>query len=241
MNGQDEAKASPDTPPYFSGTTFYNFVEAHRRSLPTRIDRSIMGNIAGGDQARILKALWFFDLIGENGKPTSTFETLRDVEGEELQRVWADLLRAAYPFLFSDFNLEKATQGQIEERFREQGIRGDTIRKAVTFFITLARLAGLKLSPYFKATRARGARGPKPQRKGPRATAPPRLYGGGEAVPINPTPVLDPALFGKLHPAVQAWIDEMPFRDTQWERADFESWLAIFKASVERAYKIPQK
>lgn len=162
MNDQDDDKQGPDTPPYFSGTTFYNFVEAHRRTQPTRFDRSIMQNVAGGDQARILKALRFFDLSKDDGMPTKNFEVLRDLEGEELQAAWGTLLRDAYPFLFSaDFNLEKATQGQIEERFRQQGIKGDTVRKAVTFFISMARFAGLKLSPYFKATRQRGPRGPR--------------------------------------------------------------------------------
>jgi len=154
----DEDRTVQETPPYFSGTTFFNFVEAHRRTQPTRIDRSIMGSIAGGDQARILKALRFFDLIDDDGHPTESFKRLRDIEGDEIQGAWAMLLRQAYPYLFSGFNLEKATQGQLEERFREQGIKGDTVRKAVTFFIAMARFAGLTLSPYFKPVRQRSGR-----------------------------------------------------------------------------------
>lgn len=177
MTDQEEEQQSPSTPPYFSGTTFFNFVEAHRRTQPTRIDRSIMGNVAGGDQAKILRALRFFDLTRESGTPTPTFEALKELEGEELQAAWSRLLRNAYPYLFSDFNLEKATQGEIEERFREQGIKGDTVRKAVTFFITMARLAGLKLSPYFKATRQRGTRATRPTRRAPR---PSRSAGGSD-------------------------------------------------------------
>lgn len=189
MNEQDEETRESSTPPYFSGTTFYNFVEAHRRTQPTRIDRSIMGNVAGGDQARILKALRFFDLIRDDGTPTTTFEKMHDLDGEQLQSAWSALLKVAYPFLFSNFNLEKATQGQIEEKFREQGIKGDTVRKAVTFFISMARYAGLKLSPYFKATRQRGPRGPRATRRQTRAGRPGNDSGGPSA---PPTPERDP-------------------------------------------------
>jgi len=171
MNDQADEDRDESVPPYLSGTTFFNFVEAHRRTQPTRIDRSIMTILAGCDHAKILRALRFFELIRQDGTPTERFSSLKDLEGDELQTAWQDSLRKAYPYLFSDFNLEKATQGQIEERFREQGIKGDTVRKAVTFFITLARLAGLKLSPYFKQTRQRAPRSAKPARR-PRSGRP---------------------------------------------------------------------
>ncbi len=70
MSESDELSAGAVAPPYLSGTTFYNFVEAHRRTQPTRIDRSIMSNIAGGEQAPILRAMRFFDLINGAGIPT---------------------------------------------------------------------------------------------------------------------------------------------------------------------------
>jgi hypothetical protein len=160
-NGEREKE---NIPPYFSSVTFSNFIEAHRRTQPTRFDRSIMSNVAGGDQARILKALRFFGLSDEEDRPTKAFEGLESLDGDQMQAAWAALLRQAYPFLFSGFDLEKATHSQLEERFREQAIQGDTVRKAVGFFIGMARLAGLSLSPYFKTMRARG---PRMARKSP--------------------------------------------------------------------------
>jgi hypothetical protein len=190
MAEQSEENRTQNTPPYFSGTTFYNFVDAHRRTQPTRFDRSIMQNVAGGDQARILKALRFFDMMDDESRPNVAFEMMQDLDADDLQRHWAELLKSAYPFLFSGFNLEKATQGQIEERFREQGIQGDTVRKAVTFFITLARLAGLKLSPYFKASRQRGPRGPRgnrPPRRTRQTETPTDNMVAAQADPASPT------------------------------------------------------
>jgi hypothetical protein len=164
MNGHESAPQDKDTPPYLSGTTFYNFVEAHRRTQPTRIDRSIMSNVSGGDQPRILQALRFFGLIDDDGIPSNAFVEIEKLEGTGLQAAWQKLLRTAYPYLFSSFRLEKATQSQLEEKFREQGIKGDTVRKAVTFFVTLGKLSGLELSPYFKAVRGRGPRPSRPRR-----------------------------------------------------------------------------
>jgi len=164
----NEVGAAKETPPYLSPTTFLNFIDTHRRTLPTRIDRSMMPTLSGGDQVRILKSLTFFGLIGETGEPTEAFQKLAALDGEDLQHAWSTLLRHSYPYLFQGFNLEKATHGQIEERFREQGIKGDTVRKAVAFFIGLARTAELKLSPYFKGMKKPGSSGPRVPRKGSR-------------------------------------------------------------------------
>jgi hypothetical protein len=164
-NGEREKE---NIPPYFSAVTFSNFIEAHRRTQPTRFDRSIMSNVAGGDQAKILKALRFFGLSNEEDRPTEAFQELESLDADHMQGAWAELLRQAYPFLFSGFDLEKATHSQLEERFREQGIQGDTVRKAVGFFIGMARLAGVSLSPYFRAMRARG---PRMARKAPTRVA----------------------------------------------------------------------
>lgn len=179
----DPESGDKDTPPYLSGTTFLNFIDAHRRTLPTRIDRSIMSNLSGGDQVRILRALRFFGLTNAEGVPTVDFQKLALLDGDDMPNAWNKLIRNAYPYLFSDFNLEKATQAHIEERFREQGIKGETARKAVTFFITLAKAAGLTLSPYFKSMRPRGPRGPRvPRRAATRTTK----------APPDPTPSEEP-------------------------------------------------
>ena len=160
MNNEP-ASASKVTPPYLSPVTFFNFVEAHRRTLPDRIDRSLMTNLSGTDQPRILAALRFFGLINEEGYTQTSFQKLRDLDEDGLKDEWVALLRSSYPYLFEGFKLDQATQGQIEERFREQGIKGDTVRKGVAFFVSMARTAGVELSSYIKATRLRATSGAK--------------------------------------------------------------------------------
>lgn len=193
MNDEDAGQAKV-TPPYLSPVTFYNFMEAHRRTLPDRIDRSLMTNLSGTDQPRVLSALRFFGLIAEDGKTQPTFHKLRDLDEEALKSAWATLLRSSYPYLFEGFNLEKATQGQIEERFREQGIKGDTVRKGVAFFVAMARTAGIELSTYIKATRLRatagsggGSKGGKGGRGSGARNGSKGGSGGGTAAPPKPS------------------------------------------------------
>lgn len=192
MNDSDNGQAK-NTPPYLSPVTFFNFVEAHRRTLPDRIDRSLMTNLSGTDQPRILAALRFFSLISEDGKTQPAFQKLRDLDEETLKSAWATLLRAAYPYLFDGFNLAQATQGQIEERFREQGIKGDTVRKGVAFFVAMARTAGIELSTYIKATRLRASTGgvrPKSSKVGAKNGAS-KSGAGGKATPPAAPPTTD--------------------------------------------------
>jgi hypothetical protein len=42
----------------------------------------------------------------------------------------------------------------------------------------------------------------------------------------------------KLHPVVEAWLDEIPDKGTEWPREDFQSWLEIFRALLVKTYKI---
>lgn len=44
----------------------------------------------------------------------------------------------------------------------------------------------------------------------------------------------------RLHPAVQAWIDEIPDKDQEWNEGDFSEWLALIESSIRRAHKLPK-
>jgi hypothetical protein len=165
---RDKAK----TPPSMSPVTLTNFVETHRRTLPSRIDRSLMKSVAGSDQAKILGALEFLDLIQSNGTPTPKFEALRQAgeDEAEVKRAWSSTVEGAFPLMFQGFDLTTATQAMIDERSREEfSISGDTVRKAVAFFLALCRYANIPLSSYVKATRVRSGRPPgAPRRTTPR-------------------------------------------------------------------------
>lgn len=145
-------------PPYCSYKTLRNFIEPFKITMPGRIDRTIMKNYSGAQQAQLLNALKSLGLIASDGVPKPQLHRWVKADGEERQKVLKEILVAAYPFIFSDgFDLTTATPGSFDQRFAQTGITGDTIRKCVVFFIAAAQAAGIQLSPYIKPVKARAS------------------------------------------------------------------------------------
>src|SRR5262245_51299380 len=62
------------TPPYLAYRTLKNFLDALKKGIPGRIDRSVLSNLSGGAQSMLIGALRFFALIEADGTPTDTLE-----------------------------------------------------------------------------------------------------------------------------------------------------------------------
>ncbi len=141
------------TPPYLSYTTFQNFLEALRATaVPTRINRGIMANMSGSNQALLLATIRYFDLASEQGIPTADLKQLIEVKESERKQVWRRILMSGYSDTFgSKIDLERTTTDELAEAIRRQGVSSpDRIRKCVTFFTMAAKDAGIKLSPHIK-------------------------------------------------------------------------------------------
>jgi hypothetical protein len=148
------SEAAKRTPPAFSFTTFCNFLESFKPdTIPSHIDRSVMGSMSGGNQAYLLGALRFFGLIDEHNVPTPVFVEFIHADKEGREKLWANMIRSRYGFLLEAVNIERTTTNIVQDKFRDQGINGDTIRKAITFFLHAAKAANMKISPHVKAPR----------------------------------------------------------------------------------------
>lgn len=162
-------------PPYLSYKTFTTFLERLKITMPSRIDRSLMGSMSGSAQSELFTALRFLDLISPNELPTEKLTKLVNSEGVERQKILTDILKSSYRFLFQDgFELQRATGHQLVERFSDAGASGATVRKGISFFIAAAKDAGIDLSPHIKVT------GPRSVRSKPR-----RLAHVSDAAPIE--------------------------------------------------------
>ncbi len=141
------------TPPYLSYRTFRNFLESLRATaVPTRINRGIMANMSGSNQALLLATIRYFGLASEQGIPTADLKQLIEVKDPERMRVWHRILMSGYAETFgSKIDLERTTTDELADAIRRQGVSSpDRIRKCVTFFTLAAKDAGLKLSPHIK-------------------------------------------------------------------------------------------
>jgi hypothetical protein len=158
MLDMDSTEKRP-VPPYLSFTTLGNFIEGLGESMPTRIDKSLMKSMSGASQSALISALDYFGLR-EGERPSAALSALATAKGPARSALWKEHIQNSYPFLFKDgFNLKRATQGELDERFREAGVSGETIRKCVAFFMAAAQVAGVEVSPHFKTVRARAPRG----------------------------------------------------------------------------------
>jgi hypothetical protein len=210
-------------PPYLPYRTFSNFIEELRIALPPRIDRSLMKSMSGGMQSQLMSALAYLNLIdSETNVPTEKLPRLVHSSGAGRQRVLKDILISSYKFLSEGgFQLDRATARQLQERFEQTGMSGDTQRKAIAFFIKAAEDAGLGLSPHIK-------RGPGPKKVAPKpktqTISPPTQYitgaGGiasGESfgtptVTLTPPPEdisLEKILLSKFPSFDPAWSEEV--------------------------------
>jgi hypothetical protein len=89
-------------------------------------------------------------LVNGSSGPTSTLERLIRSRGVERQQVWHEIVESTYPFLVGPasggFDVTKATQEEITDKFKEQGLSKTAIERGVTFFRRAAEAAGI-LSP----------------------------------------------------------------------------------------------
>jgi uncharacterized protein DUF5343 len=140
-------------PPYLSYTTFRNFLDSLRATaLPTRIDRGIMANMSGSNQALLLSTARYFGLVTDNGIPTADLKQLIDAEDADRRQIWKRIFLKGYSeVLGSKMDLGHTTTDEITGAFRRQGINNpERMRKCITFFMLASKDAGIKLSPHIK-------------------------------------------------------------------------------------------
>ena len=148
--------APKSVPPYIAFGTFTNLIEGMSgTALPPRIDRSLLANHSGGHQAQILSALRYLELIDQQHSVLPSLRALVD-EPDKSQGLMAAIIKRHYgPVL--ELSAASGTQGQLEELFREMGVKGSTLRKAIAFFLKACSYADIEVSEHFKVPRVTAA------------------------------------------------------------------------------------
>jgi hypothetical protein len=156
--GGDDAKQQPASAPYMSYKGFQNYLTRFsEEGLPGRFDGSYFGNASGSLVAQVRGTLRYLDLIDEDKHPTDLLKTIVDAdEGERKQ-----YLKMIFEEKYADALVlnKNATAGQLADVFRERGLSGATVQKAITFFLGMAEDVGVELSPHFKKGRVSAGNG----------------------------------------------------------------------------------
>jgi hypothetical protein len=108
-----------------------------------------MKTMSGTLQSQMKQTLRFFGLADQYGNTTPDLDALAESQGSQRQELLRHIVKRSYSFLSDDtFDVRRATQNALEEKFRQTGASGDTIRKCVAFFVNISKDAGIELSSY---------------------------------------------------------------------------------------------
>ncbi len=217
MSEQNEVQRQL-APPYLPFATVRTFLDRLKVGIPSRIDKSLMTSFSGAVQTNLLNALRYLGLVSSNGAPQDRLGALVNSEGAERQKLLTAVLRNAYPFLFSGFDLKATTAKHLAERFEEQGVSGGTVEKSVAFFLAAAKDADIPVSPHVKAVR-----GPR-QPGRPRRQADP--VGNGTGVPN--------AIEGDALSWAQMLLSKFPSFDPAWSDEVKSKWFDAFDKLMKR-------
>jgi hypothetical protein len=199
-------------PPYLPLKTFLGALDALREGVPKRIDRGIWRSQSGLVQGQIMLALRFFALLNESDAPTMPLlEKLVKADETERKKLLKSLIEKHYqPVIVHD--LTKMTPNMLNEEMEKFGVSGGTTRKAVTFFLQMAKYLDLPLSP-FLTDKTRNS--PAPRR---RRTA---KQSNGHAmnpvdIPSGSTKSIELRGGGTLTLSITADVWSMPANDRQF-------------------------
>ena len=239
------ASTDSSVPPYVSYRTFTNFVNEFSQGVPSRIDRSVMKSVAGSVQAQLRTALRYLGMTDENGRTQDAFRKLATSEGAARQETLRNILEDRYPFLLSSpgFDLTATTPAEFTEQFRNQGAKGDTIRKCELFFLNAAKDAGITFSQHLEQ-RAPGDQKPTPRsRSGTSKSTSKSANTGSSGELMIPDPAqarVDNPVHARRHhddllsdyAELRGFIGKLP-RSKQWTSTKRDRWIKAFTSILD--------
>jgi hypothetical protein len=162
---EEPKRGVPEGPtvPYSSCTAFFNLLSRLKEDgVPQLFDGSFFGQQSGSLVAQTRGTLRFFGLINENKQPTEKLHELVAADDEGRIKILRELGEEKYaPAIALGTN---ATTGQLADVFRATGLTGNSVVRAITFYVSYAERVGLPLSPFFKKGKAPTANGGSPRR-----------------------------------------------------------------------------
>ena len=219
------AAAAKPPAPYTSFGTFNNFLQRLAKNpVPAVVDRGFIGG-SGANQSQMQGALKFLGLIEADGTPTATLHELVRADDVDRPPLLAKLVRAHYAGA-TELGTN-ATQTQLEQWFRTQNVSGETSRKAQSFYLALAKAAGLDVSPHFKSVRATST---TPKKKVPRKPPADALRDSAGSAGASSNGA------HKLHGSVLSLLDRIPQDGAAWTKADKDLLVQTFDNLLQLFY-----
>lgn len=172
MIAAEDARAEePWKAPYVSYETVSNFLDKKigESPIPPRIDTYFLDNYAGSVRPLLIATLKTLGMIDENNnvlEPMRVAARSPDSRRAVL-KAWASQF---YPEQVA-LGEQHATAQMLWESFGKRGFHGSTLRRAVLFYLALAKDVKLPISAHFKAPKATGSSSRMAPRRGDAAAS----------------------------------------------------------------------
>jgi hypothetical protein len=250
-----KARDKGPRPPYVTYATWVRVLEDVRERKPTQLDGSYYRELGLSDSTGVTvkQALWFLGLIEGEGMPTENLLELAGSEGDDRKRLIRQIVDQAYGPIVGEVDLEHATMGHLLDAFRRAGAEGNVGHKCVTFFLALAKDAGMTLSSSL-LTKSRvgasqrreigevgGSRGPVGVQ---RSRLPRKSVGAGPSHLASKLPAFDPSWPKEVrdewlahHWTLQitmALMEKFPSLNAEWSDEVKAKWFDCWKEVLNR-------
>ena len=137
---------------YVPWGTFLNFIDRLKKSgIPGRIDKSVMGYLAGGTQSHLTSSLKFLGLINATGEPQDALEQLvsaYDTTG--FPDALGALVKEAYDDVVGELDITNASPAQLAECFKGAGTT-----KGQGGSLLLVRIEGCQDRPFLASGKSK--------------------------------------------------------------------------------------
>jgi hypothetical protein len=223
------------SPPYTSFTTLMNTVQrmADEGGVPSRIDRSYLSNMPGGVRSTFMASLKSLGLVDDKLAPKPSMIGLVEATEKDRKALMREIIQSIYsePLALP----RMATQSQLEAAFRNYGVSGSTLRKAIAFYLAALRFTGIDHSPHFKLPKVEPG-----ERRQPRKAA----AGSGETPPPpKPADPIEAELPG-LDPFILGLVRALPSPGEAFPEGKQDAWFdtarGIFKLIYNTGAESPK-
>ncbi|MFO1495180.1 MAG: DUF5343 domain-containing protein [Lysobacterales bacterium] len=152
-----------DKLPYVAFAAFSNVLAEMRQWIvaPTIVDKTQIKSVSGSALNESLTAMRFLGLIDGVGRPTDRFSEAVMTLSDDARRIaLGRAIRDAYKFAFdrNDFDVRTAGAEEFEEVFSNRGLKGSTLLRAISFFCSMCKEAGIAVSPSARSASRSGGR-----------------------------------------------------------------------------------
>jgi hypothetical protein len=229
------AEAPKWVPPYISFTTLTGLLDKMKEDggAPPQIDRSYLQGFSGGYQSQVIAAMKSLGLIDDKGIVTDKLtELVEAADRKAREPMVAEMLREYFPEPVKLGGI-KATQGQLETAFKVWGIGGDTLRKAIAFYLAAARYSNVPISSNFRVPSVAPSEGRLRKLRGNRGSE------GGTSDDKHDDADrfrADQSWQDAIEPPILEWLKRIPAKGDEWSKQDRTVWNTVLMAMLDGIY-----